>query len=73
MIESSKGRSGEAFFTITVRLASTSTVVRSGAVSIATIMACTLSCDHRAVDGAVGAKFLAAFKEFVDEPLTMML
>jgi len=36
-------------------------------------MACTLSCDHRAVDGAVGATFLKAFKGFIEEPLTMML
>ena len=48
-------------------------VVKDGAVSIATIMACTLSCDHRAVDGAVGAAFLKAFKGFIEEPLTMML
>ena len=47
--------------------------VKDGAVSIATIMACTLSCDHRAVDGAVGAAFLKAFKGFIEEPLTMML
>jgi pyruvate dehydrogenase E2 component (dihydrolipoamide acetyltransferase) len=36
-------------------------------------MSCTLSCDHRAVDGAVGAKFLAAFKRLVDEPARMLL
>ena len=48
-------------------------VVRDGAVAIATVMACTLSCDHRAVDGAVGATFLKAFKGFIEEPLTMML
>jgi len=48
-------------------------VVRDGAVAIATVMACTLSCDHRAVDGAMGATFLKAFKGFIEEPLTMML
>jgi pyruvate dehydrogenase E2 component (dihydrolipoamide acetyltransferase) len=48
-------------------------VVREGALAIATVMACTLSCDHRAVDGAVGATFLKAFKGFIEEPLTMML
>ena len=48
-------------------------VVKDGAVSIATVMACTLSCDHRAVDGATGAQFLQAFKGFVEEPLSMML
>jgi pyruvate dehydrogenase E2 component (dihydrolipoamide acetyltransferase) len=36
-------------------------------------MSCTLSCDHRAVDGAVGAKFLAAFETLVEDPLTMLL
>jgi pyruvate dehydrogenase E2 component (dihydrolipoamide acetyltransferase) len=48
-------------------------VVRDGALIIATVMACTLSCDHRAVDGAVGATFLKAFKGFIEEPLTMTL
>ncbi len=48
-------------------------VVKDGAVSIATVMGCTLSCDHRAVDGATGAQFLQSFKGFVEEPLTMML
>jgi len=48
-------------------------VVRDSAVAIATVMACTLSCDHRAVDGAMGATFLKAFKGFIEEPLTMML
>jgi pyruvate dehydrogenase E2 component (dihydrolipoamide acetyltransferase) len=36
-------------------------------------MTCTVSCDHRAVDGAVGAQFLAAFKKLVEDPLTMLL
>ena len=48
-------------------------VVKNGALAIATIMSCTLSCDHRAVDGAVGAQFLAAFKKLVEDPLTMLL
>ena len=48
-------------------------VVKNGALSIATVMSCTLSCDHRAVDGAVGAQFLAAFKKLVEDPLTMLL
>ncbi len=48
-------------------------VVRDGALAIATVMSCTLSCDHRAVDGAVGAQFLAAFKMLVEDPLTMLL
>jgi pyruvate dehydrogenase E2 component (dihydrolipoamide acetyltransferase) len=48
-------------------------VVKNGALTIATVMSCTLSCDHRAVDGAVGAQFLAAFKRLVEDPLTMLL
>ena len=48
-------------------------VVKNGALAIATVMSCTLSCDHRAVDGAVGAQFLDAFKKLVEDPLTMLL
>ena len=48
-------------------------IVRNGALAVATVMSCTLSCDHRAVDGAVGAQFLAAFKKLVEDPLTMLL
>ncbi len=48
-------------------------VVKNGQIVPATIMTCTLSVDHRAVDGAVGAQFLQAFKGFIDDPLTMLL
>jgi pyruvate dehydrogenase E2 component (dihydrolipoamide acetyltransferase) len=48
-------------------------VVKNGVLAIASVMSCTLSCDHRAVDGAVGAQFLAAFKKLVEDPLTMLL
>jgi len=48
-------------------------VVKDGALTVATVMSCTLSCDHRAVDGAVGAQFLAAFKRLLEDPLTMLL
>jgi pyruvate dehydrogenase E2 component (dihydrolipoamide acetyltransferase) len=48
-------------------------IVRNGQIVPATIMTCTLSVDHRAVDGAVGAQFLQAFKGFIDDPLTMLL
>jgi pyruvate dehydrogenase E2 component (dihydrolipoamide acetyltransferase) len=48
-------------------------IVRDNALAIATVMSVTLSCDHRSVDGAVGAQFLQAFKGFVEDPLTMML
>ena len=36
-------------------------------------MSCTLSVDHRVVDGAVGAEYLAAFKVLVEDPLSMLL
>src|SRR5579885_3506679 len=48
-------------------------VVKNGQLAVATVMTCTLSCDHRAVDGAVGAQFLAAFKRLIDEPARMLL
>ncbi|WP_306253526.1 pyruvate dehydrogenase complex dihydrolipoamide acetyltransferase [Parvularcula sp. IMCC14364] len=48
-------------------------VVRDGALDIATVMTITLTCDHRVVDGAVGAEFLAAFKRFIKQPKTMLL
>ncbi len=48
-------------------------VVKGGALAIATVMSCTLSVDHRAVDGAIGAEFLAAFKKLVEDPITMLL
>lgn len=48
-------------------------VVKEGALAIATVMSCTLSVDHRAVDGAVGAEFLAAFKKLIEDPMTMLL
>ncbi|MEW5703345.1 MAG: pyruvate dehydrogenase complex dihydrolipoamide acetyltransferase [Pseudomonadota bacterium] len=48
-------------------------VVRDGAVAIATVMISTLTCDHRVVDGAKGAEFLAAFKRYVEEPARMLL
>jgi pyruvate dehydrogenase E2 component (dihydrolipoamide acetyltransferase) len=48
-------------------------VVRDGQLAVATVMTCTLSCDHRVVDGAVGAQFLAAFKKLIEDPLTMLL
>ncbi|MCW8306920.1 pyruvate dehydrogenase complex dihydrolipoamide acetyltransferase [Acidiphilium sp. PA] len=48
-------------------------VVRGSELAIATVMTVTLSCDHRVVDGAVGAEFLAAFKAIVEAPLSLML
>ncbi len=48
-------------------------VVKENALTIATVMSCTLSIDHRVVDGAVGATFLGVFKKYVEEPLSMLL
>ncbi len=48
-------------------------VVRNGEMVIRTMMTVTLTCDHRVVDGAVGAEFLAAFKAFIEEPAAMLL
>jgi pyruvate dehydrogenase E2 component (dihydrolipoamide acetyltransferase) len=47
-------------------------IVKNGAVAIATVMSVTGSFDHRVIDGAVGAEFLAAFRKYVEEPLTML-
>ena len=48
-------------------------VVRDGALAVATVMSCTLSVDHRVVDGALGAEFLNVFKGLIEDPLTMLL
>lgn len=48
-------------------------VVKDGALAIATVMTVTLSCDHRVIDGALGAELLNYFKGYIQEPLTMML
>ncbi len=48
-------------------------VVKNGALAVATVMTCTLSVDHRVVDGALGAEWLAAFKAIIEDPLSLML
>ena len=48
-------------------------IVINNEISIATIMTVTLSCDHRVVDGAVGAEFLSEFKNFIENPSLMLL
>ena len=48
-------------------------IVKDNALAIATMMSCTLSVDHRVVDGAIGAEFLAAFKKLVEDPLSMLI
>ncbi|HSC17841.1 MAG TPA: pyruvate dehydrogenase complex dihydrolipoamide acetyltransferase [Rhizomicrobium sp.] len=48
-------------------------VVREGKLETATLMTITMSCDHRVIDGATGARFLQAFKGFIEEPTSMLL
>jgi pyruvate dehydrogenase E2 component (dihydrolipoamide acetyltransferase) len=44
-----------------------------GGVAFASVLSVTLSCDHRVVDGALGAELLAAFQKFVEQPVTMLV
>ena len=48
-------------------------VVKDGELAIATVMTVNLTCDHRVVDGALGAEWLGVFKRYVEAPITMML
>ena len=48
-------------------------MVKNGQLAVATVMSATLSADHRVIDGAVGAQFMAAFKKLIEEPLGMLL
>ncbi|PZW45602.1 pyruvate dehydrogenase E2 component (dihydrolipoamide acetyltransferase) [Humitalea rosea] len=48
-------------------------VVKNGALAIATVMTCTLSVDHRVIDGALAAEWIAAFKGVMEDPLSLML
>jgi pyruvate dehydrogenase E2 component (dihydrolipoamide acetyltransferase) len=47
-------------------------IVKDGVSAVATVMSVTLSCDHRAVDGVLGAKLLAAFKSLIEHPAGML-
>ncbi|MDH4384152.1 MAG: pyruvate dehydrogenase complex dihydrolipoamide acetyltransferase [Caulobacter sp.] len=48
-------------------------VVKDGQLAVATVMSVTLTCDHRVVDGAIGARFLQVFKAMIEDPLTMIV
>jgi pyruvate dehydrogenase E2 component (dihydrolipoamide acetyltransferase) len=48
-------------------------VVRNGQIVAATMMSVTLSCDHRAIDGALGAELLVAFKKLIENPVMMVV
>ncbi len=47
-------------------------VVRGDALAVATVMTVTLTCDHRVVDGAIGARWLAAFRGYIEDPVTLL-
>jgi len=48
-------------------------IVNGDKIEIGTIMSATLSCDHRVVDGALGAELLNAFKSFIEDPVRMLV
>jgi pyruvate dehydrogenase E2 component (dihydrolipoamide acetyltransferase) len=48
-------------------------IVRDGAPAVANLMTVTLSTDHRAVDGALGAQLLQAFKTLIEHPMAMLV
>jgi pyruvate dehydrogenase E2 component (dihydrolipoamide acetyltransferase) len=48
-------------------------VVKNDQLAIATVMTVTLTCDHRVVDGAVGARWMLAFKSLIEDPITMIV
>ena len=48
-------------------------VAKDGQLAVATQMTCTLSVDHRAVDGALGAEYLGAFKALIEDPYSLLL
>jgi len=48
-------------------------VVRDGEMAVATVMSVTLSVDHRVIDGALGAEFLAAIKGYLEDPMAMLM
>jgi pyruvate dehydrogenase E2 component (dihydrolipoamide acetyltransferase) len=48
-------------------------IVKAGKIEAATIMSVTLSCDHRAVDGALGAELISAFKKLIENPVMMVV
>ena len=50
-----------------------SAIVRNGKIEAAQIMSVTMSCDHRAVDGALGAQLIGAFKTLIENPVMMVV
>jgi pyruvate dehydrogenase E2 component (dihydrolipoamide acetyltransferase) len=48
-------------------------IVKNGKIEAAQIMSVTMSCDHRAVDGALGAQLIGAFKTLIENPVMMVV
>ncbi|HZL59721.1 MAG TPA: pyruvate dehydrogenase complex dihydrolipoamide acetyltransferase [Stellaceae bacterium] len=48
-------------------------VVKDGQLAIATVMSCTIACDHRVVDGAGGAQWMQAFKKLIEAPAALLV
>ena len=48
-------------------------IVSNNEITISNLMTVTLSCDHRAVDGVLGAQWLNKFKDFIENPSLMLL
>ena len=58
---------------IAIGAATPTPVVRNGEIVVKNIMTVTMSCDHRAIDGATGAKFLQTFKQMLENPMLMLM
>ena len=58
---------------IAVGAAAPTAVVRNGEIVVKNIMNVTMSCDHRAIDGVTGAKFLQTFKQMLENPILMLM
>jgi pyruvate dehydrogenase E2 component (dihydrolipoamide acetyltransferase) len=58
---------------LAVGMAEERAVVRHGKLEVATIMSVTLSCDHRAMDGALGAQLVSAFRTLIENPIMMVV
>jgi len=48
-------------------------VIKNDELAVATVMTVTLTCDHRVVDGAIGSRWLTAFKGMIEDPITMIV